>query len=319
MSSICIVVYYTDHEHILESAAIAVYSIKAVSRATGLTVETLRAWERRHAVVVPQRDETGRRVYRPQDVTRLRQLKEATNRGHPISRLAPLGEAQLDALLRDPHPNDAESGFTPLVARILEAAGRFQVSECEQPIALATALLPPSRLISEVLQPLLRDVGLRWHEGELSIAQERLVSGAVRRNLSKALEIHDRAARGSSVVFATLPGERHELGLMMCAMLCASRGCTVHYLGPDVPVDELARYARAVSASVIALSVILDEPAVPVPDQLRELAEALLPGMTIWLGGSGTSQLTPKALPRACIVIPDQLDLERRLDLMRAA
>ena len=32
------------------------YSIKAVARATGLTVETLRAWERRYGVVHPVRD-----------------------------------------------------------------------------------------------------------------------------------------------------------------------------------------------------------------------------------------------------------------------
>ena len=51
------------------------YSIKAVSQATGLTVETLRAWERRYRVVVPRRDDMGRRVYGPDDVLRLRRLQ----------------------------------------------------------------------------------------------------------------------------------------------------------------------------------------------------------------------------------------------------
>ena len=74
------------------------YSIKAVSKATGLSVETLRAWERRYAIVSPLRDESGRRVYRPQDVLRLRKLKEGTERGHPISRLATLDEPGLEVL-----------------------------------------------------------------------------------------------------------------------------------------------------------------------------------------------------------------------------
>ena len=77
------------------------YSIKAVAQATGLTVETLRAWERRYGVVVPQRDASGRRVYRPEDVLRLRRLREATERGHPIGRLAVLGDDGLAALLTD--------------------------------------------------------------------------------------------------------------------------------------------------------------------------------------------------------------------------
>ena len=40
-----------------EQPSPAMYSIKAVSQATGLTVETLRAWERRYRIVVPQRDD----------------------------------------------------------------------------------------------------------------------------------------------------------------------------------------------------------------------------------------------------------------------
>jgi DNA-binding transcriptional MerR regulator len=32
----------------------ATYSIKAVAEATGLTVETLRAWERRYRVIQPK-------------------------------------------------------------------------------------------------------------------------------------------------------------------------------------------------------------------------------------------------------------------------
>jgi methylmalonyl-CoA mutase cobalamin-binding subunit len=146
-----------------------------------------------------------------------------------------------------------------------------------------------------------------------------LVSGAVRRHVGLALDSHDRNARGAPIVFATLPGERHELGLLMCAMLCASRGYKVHYLGPDVPVEDIARYAGEVSAGVVALSVILLDTLASAPEQLHDLAQRVKPGTSIWLGGSATSHLPRKALPRACVVIPDQRDLERRLDLLQVA
>ena len=294
------------------------YSIKAASLATGLTVETLRAWERRYAVVVPHRDDSGRRTYRSEDVTRLRRLKEATDRGHPIGRIARLNDEELAALLNEVQaPREASTKM--LVARMLDAAQLYQTVNCDQPLAVATALLPPAQLISEVLQPLLREVGDRWHRGAFSVAQERLVSNAVRRHVGLALDSHDRNARGAPIVFATLPGERHELGLLMCAFLCASRGYKIHYLGPDVPVEDLARYAREVSASVIALSVILRDTLASVPEHLRRLAHHVEAGTTIWLGGSASSRLSREALPTGCVVIPDQLDLERRLDLLQAA
>ena len=53
------------------------FTIKAVSQATGVSIETLRAWERRYRVVEPRRDPNGRRSYDPGDVIRLRKLREA--------------------------------------------------------------------------------------------------------------------------------------------------------------------------------------------------------------------------------------------------
>jgi DNA-binding transcriptional MerR regulator/methylmalonyl-CoA mutase cobalamin-binding subunit len=294
------------------------YSIKAVAQATGLTVETLRAWERRYGVVVPQRDPTGRRIYRPEDVVRLRRLREATERGHPISRLASLSEDGLARLLADA-PARVEATSNAFVDRILEAAQQFQVSACEQAVTLAVALLPARELVNEVLAPLLREVGERWHRGEFSIAQERLVSTCVRRHVGSVLETYDRGASKQGIVFATLQGERHELGLLMSAVVCANRGFKCHYLGADLPGAEIAQYTREVSASVVALSVVMQETVDAVPAQLRELAAGLGPEVVIWIGGAASSLVPRHLLPPNCTIVGDQAELARRLDLLHAA
>jgi len=122
------------------------YSIKAVARATGLTVETLRAWERRYGVVSPVRDAAGRRVYGPEDVLRLRRLREATERGHPISRLAPLSDERLTTLLAAPVDERGQGIGQAFVERILVAASQFQTAECEQAMTLAVATSISRRL-----------------------------------------------------------------------------------------------------------------------------------------------------------------------------
>ena len=290
------------------------YSIKAVSQATGLSVETLRAWERRYRVVVPARDDLGRRVYGAEDVLRLRRLREATDLGHPIGRLVHLDERSLAGLLEEPDrraPSAAANGF---VERALEAAQRYSASDCEQALTLAIALLPPARLVEEVLGPLLREVGERWHRGEWSIAQERLVSSVVRRHVALIVDTFDRAARRpSSIVFATLPGEPHELGLLMSALVCASRGFRVHYLGPQLPAPEIARYANEVGASVVALSVLQEDALANVRAQLAHLAGALEPRLPIWLGGRGAQRLDTDALPPHAVVLAGTSELQQRL------
>jgi DNA-binding transcriptional MerR regulator/methylmalonyl-CoA mutase cobalamin-binding subunit len=294
------------------------YSIKAVSQATGLTVETLRAWERRYGIVVPNRDQTGRRVYRADDVLRLRRLREATERGHPIGRLAELSEESLAQLLDDAPDRRSRATSSAFVERILEAAQQYRSAECEQALTLAIAMLPPQRLVSDVLQPLLREVGERWHRGEFAISQERLVSTIVRRHVGLMLDTYDRTARRQAIVFATLPGERHELGLLMSAMICASRGFKAHYLGPDLPEVEIARYAQEVGASIIALSVVLHEQLAQLPQQLASLAQAMAPESAIWLGGLAPDALPADSVPEDCVMLRSYAELEQRLDMLAA-
>jgi DNA-binding transcriptional MerR regulator/methylmalonyl-CoA mutase cobalamin-binding subunit len=294
------------------------YSIKAVAQATGLTVETLRAWERRYGIVAPNRDASGRRVYRPEDVLRLRRLREATERGHSIGRLAGLSDDGLAALLNESADRRTRATTNAFVERILESAQRFRSAECEQALTLAIAMLPPTQLVSDVLQPLLREVGERWHRGEFAISQERLVSTIVRRHVGLMLDAYDRNARRAPIVFATLPGERHELGLLASAMMCASRGFKTHYLGPDLPPVEIARFAREVNAAAVALSVVLQDRAAEAPAQLGELVSHLPAEIAVWLGGSAARELPRDQLPPRCVVLADSAELEQRLEMLPA-
>ena len=187
------------------------YSIKAVSQATGLSIETLRAWERRYGIVEPQRDPNGRRSYHPEDVIRLRKLRESTERGHPISKLSRLSDEELNRLLQEPAlrggRGNPSQGFAD---QILTAAAGYRHDDCDQAIAMALALLPISEVVNEVLSPLLNEVGERWHAGEFTIAQERLVTAAVRKQVASVLDTYNRIASGPLMVFTTTTNERHE-------------------------------------------------------------------------------------------------------------
>jgi DNA-binding transcriptional MerR regulator len=59
--------------------------------------DTLRVWERRYAVVEPERTEGGGRLYRQQDVARLGLIKRLVDAGHAISTVANLTLEDLEA------------------------------------------------------------------------------------------------------------------------------------------------------------------------------------------------------------------------------
>src|SRR5512144_60309 len=74
-------------------------SIGALSRATGIPVETLRTWESRYGFPVPERRPSGHRVYPLSIAPRLRRIAEALARGHRAGQVVPAPDADLRQLL----------------------------------------------------------------------------------------------------------------------------------------------------------------------------------------------------------------------------
>ncbi len=296
------------------------FSIKAASQATGVSVETLRAWERRYKVVEPVRDPTGRRAYSAADVARLRLLRAATEQGHTISKLATLPTDELAKLVqsaggvaRSPARGSA------FVERALDAADHSDPLGVEEALTSALSLLPANEVAHTVIAPLVYEVGARWHRGELSIAQEHMVSDIVRRLIIAASRGYLRADHGPSLVLATLSGERHELGLLMCGWLAASRRLRTHYLGVDCPPEEVARFALEVEARAVLISLVMPENSVPVLEHLRDLVHLLRGKCEVWIGGGAARYVNMEELPAGCVFLPTANDFEDHLALLSAA
>lgn len=265
------------------------FPVKATAELTGLTPETLRAWERRHAAVVPHRDPAGRRLYDARMVERLGRLYRLTERGHPIRDVAGLDDAALEGLLEQGR-QAAYGGADDLPARMLDAIVDYRLDAFDRELQVAIATMPVTVLVTRVVSPLLREIGARWADGRLAIAQERLVSSLLRSRLLSVLGQHPRE-RAPRVLFATLPGEPHELGLLGAALHAHDAGAPVLYLGTGLPAGELARVAARLDASAVAISSIDPGQAPAALDGLRRLDQALPGAVRVWLGGANAAYL----------------------------
>ncbi|UNK49832.1 cobalamin B12-binding domain-containing protein [Lysobacter sp. S4-A87] len=265
------------------------YPIKAAAELAGLSTETLRAWERRHGAIHPVRDAQGRRLYDPEMIERLSRLHRLTGRGHPIRDLAALDDDALDRLLDDGR-RAAYGGVEGLPSRMLDAIAEYRVDVFDRDLSVAIATLPMTVLMTRVVMPLLREVGLRWADGRLAVAQERLVSSLLRMRLLAVLSPPPREQR-PRVLFATLPEERHELGLIGAALQAHEAGMPVLYLGTELPSLEIARVAAKLGAAGVALSSMDPQQARPALEELRQLDAELAPGVPVWLGGTNARYL----------------------------
>ena len=235
------------------------YPIRAVSRLTGIGIDTLRAWERRHGAVTPVRDDRGR-MYTDADVARLGLLRRAVEQGHSIGRLAGLTDKDLHRLavparaIAAPATDPARP--TSLDTAALSAALRkYDTGAIEQEIARLATVLRPVDLLRDVLMPVLVQVGDDWHRGRAGIAQEHLMSSTVRHILGSFLRLYARPDAKVRLLFATPSGDRHEIGTLGAAMLAASAGLGVAYLGPDLPAREIVESVTPAGAHVLVLGL----------------------------------------------------------------
>ncbi len=291
------------------------HSMKTVVQVTGLTPDTLRAWERRYKVVQPGRDESGRRLYAAEDLAKLRLLRQAVDLGHPIHRAARLSLAELEDLVREARAQDPAHSFSDLVASLLDAVASHRSDLCDEILGLAIAALSPRDAVRFVLAPALVETGTRWHDGQFSAAQEHLLTASVERLVMTTMHTFQKAARGPAMVFGTLTGERHVIGSLLAAFLAASHGLRCIYLGAELPPAELAQAAVRSHAAVVALSLVTDIPQLEA--QLAQLCRQLPPEIEVWLGGSAVQNLDATSLPEKCIRLSSFDDFLERTEVLR--
>lgn len=266
-------------------------SIAAVERATGLSKDTLRVWERRYGFPTPARDGQGERSYAIPQVEKLRLLKRLIDAGHRPAQLMPMSVDELDRLAG--HSADAARTTAELDARqelapLLSLLGEHAIGRLRGQLRQAQVRLGLSAFVTEVVAPLNTLVGDAWMRGQIAIFQEHSYTEAM--NAVLRAGIHSLPEAGADhrprVVLSTLPGEPHGLGLLMAEALFSAEGAACFSLGVSTPVWDLVLAAEAYGGDLVALSFSGCMSPNQVVDGLTELRARLPPAVEVWAGGS---------------------------------
>ena len=273
-------------------------SIGALSRATGIPVETLRTWEARYGFPVPGRKPSGHRVYALASVPRLRRIAEALSRGHRAGDVVAATDEAIAALLST--TSAPALGSRPLAveppesqSHILQAVEAFDTDRLTRILLQEWARLGPLDFLSACLGPLIREVGDAWETGQLEIRHEHFFSERVGDLLrSLRLPFEERAA-GPVVVCSSLPGETHSLGLQMAALVLAVAGCRILFVGTEVPPAQVASLAKDLNARAVAVSVSQASRGAAMTTQIANLRRLLPRRIGLVIGGDGAPHSRP--------------------------
>lgn len=265
------------------------HPIRLVAQRTGLSGHVLRAWERRYGVVAPTRSDGGQRLYSDVDIERFQLLRRLTDSGGSISQLAQLPQEELRRLAESGAalPGPVEESAEPWQRSALRAIEALDGNGLRRELSRAVMALGVPRFLEQVVGHVLREVGTRWHNGQLGIAHEHLASVVVREVLGWIRESSETLGAAPTLVVGTPANQLHEGGALLAAAAAAAEGWRVTYLGVNLPGQEIASAARSTGARAVALSLIhpLGDP--ELGPQLKALRREVPKGTALLVGGAG--------------------------------
>ncbi len=244
------------------------YTIKAVSSQTGIRPVTLRAWERRHDLLSPHRSDNRYRLYSERDVAILRWIKQRLDNGISISsavaelrQLARNG-AWPEAIPNSPIASEPRQPAQPAefyarqlyqaLIRHAEARAEEILSEVQQNFSLLD-------ICQNIFTPALVEIGEAWYRGDVSVTTEHFASAYLRGKLLALFQAYPTRRGAGYILIGAAPTEQHEIGSLMMAVLLRSQGYRVEYLGPDIPLEDLADYASYEHPNMVILSASSEE------------------------------------------------------------
>lgn len=288
------------------------FPISTVSKLTGVNSITLRAWERRYGLIEPIRSGSGHRLYTRNDIDLVHRVVALLEKGMRIGQVREELEAQ--GYGPGSGPVEETGPWLAYQRRMTAAIIRFDEDSLETAYNEALSLYPVDVVTRELLTPLLKELGQRWASGLGSIAEEHFFGFYLRNKLGARFHHRHRNNSGPRLLVACLPGELHEIGLLLFALAAHEHGYNLVLLGANMPIAEIAMAAGQARSDGIVLSGSMAPDAEVLNTQLAELVRQI--DRPVMVGGRVSITHCDQLIAAGAEPLGD--DLERGIKILDA-
>lgn len=157
-------------------------------------------------------------------------------------------------------PRADEALVRQLRARLSAALPRGDREELGAIAHEALEGLPLTSFLEEVVTPVMRAVGERWHAGELSVAEEHAMTRAATDLVRRLRDAAPRApTKDLNILLVNPEGEQHALALDVLECALARMGHRATVLAGGAPARDVAKRAQELRVGLALVSVTQPE------------------------------------------------------------
>ncbi len=213
------------------------YTIKDLEVLSGIKAHTIRIWEKRYGLLIPERTNTNIRFYTDKELRHLLNVSTLVKRGHKISKVANYGEQRIqDEILK---LNKQSGSLSDYIDQLVIYVVNFDIENLDKLLDDLEEKLGFEKLISKLIFPLFQKIGIYWQIGSIFPAQEHLMSNIIRQRIISAIAKQEGSNINKTALFFLPENEMHELILLFGQYLAVKKGYRTLYLGQSVPYDDL--------------------------------------------------------------------------------
>jgi DNA-binding transcriptional MerR regulator len=282
------------------------YKIKDIEVLTGIKAHTLRIWEKRYGILIPNRTDTHIRTYSDKELAYLLNVSLLNKSGHKISKIAKLENEEISKLVWDINYNSSENSDDKLILALVELDERLFRDTLAQLIAEHGL----EQTFTNFIIPFLDRIGVMWLIGTINPAQEHFITNLIRQKIISEIDKLPIPEKDTYAVMLYLPEhEWHELSLLFYQFLLRKRGMNTIYLGQSLPYDSLIECIEKLKPDALMTSWLTPVDEVFIVNYFKNL-EVHTANITIFVGGAQINNYSDK-LPKSLKEIKTYQDLEK--------
>lgn len=260
------------------------FPIRTVSELTGVNSITLRAWESRYGLIEPIRKASGHRLYTQDHIDLINRVVGLLDRGMRIGQikaevLAGNSSEGSDSIVEDERQNYWRRYINGMIAAII----RFDERALERTYSDALSHYPVRLVTERLLSPVLKEIGERWASGQGSVAEEHFFGFYLRNKLGARFHHRSQSQSGPKLLMACLPGDLHEIGLLLFALDACDHGFQAILLGANMPLDEFPDAIKKTESDALVLSGTIEPGGEVISRSLPRLVGKL--NVPVFVGG----------------------------------
>jgi DNA-binding transcriptional MerR regulator len=224
------------------------FSIKDLENLSGVKAHTIRIWEKRYALLEPNRTDTNIRNYDMSNLTKLLNATFLYRQGFKISKIAELQQDEIERLIAESELAQTNHYALHLFKQSMFEFDHHLFNKTYRNLSKKESF---DFIFFDLFMPLLNEIGLLWQTGTIDPVHERFISELIKQkiieNIINAQETLSHETEPSFALF--LPYEEiHEIGLLYANYILLSEGHQTLYLGSNIPLDNLKHLIKHYSA-----------------------------------------------------------------------